>query len=181
VATPAAVKIGPGLLYYAPIGTAEPTLLTGAWPSGWVAMGYTEEGSEQEFEQTVEEIMVAEEFWPIRHVTTAMAGKVSAQLAEITATNLKRAVNGGTISSPTGGYVTFDPPAPTAQVSAMLGWDADDAQERWLFRQVFNVSTVTIPRKKGGSDDKSVIPVEFLLQKPTGVQPYKAWFAAALA
>lgn len=34
------ITYGPGVLYWAPLGTTEPTGLTGAWPGGWVPLGY---------------------------------------------------------------------------------------------------------------------------------------------
>lgn len=177
--TPTSVKVGPGLLYIAPIGTAEPSALTGAWPVGWIALGYTEDGNEFKSDRKLEPIRVAEELYPIRHVVTEVVASVAAHLAEITATNLKYALNGGTISSPVGGAVTFDPPSATTLVKMMLGWDADDAQERWIFRQVVNGETLAIPRKK--TPAKAVIPVEFHLEKPTGVEPFKTFFASAVA
>lgn len=178
--TPASVKLGPGLLYIAAIGTTEPTTLTGALPSAWVAVGYTEEGSEFGIEVTSEDIEVAEELDPIRTVNTKRSVSVTFDAAEITATNLKRAFNGGTISAPTGGYVTFDPPAAAdTPVRAMIVWQADDNQERWLFRQCFQAGPITMARKK--APDKTLIPMSFKCEKPTGFQPFRAWFADTLA
>lgn len=176
---PAAVKFGPGTLYIAPIGTTEPTGLTSTWVAGFVQLGYTDAGHEFSQEQSFEDIEVAEEVYPITHALTKIAAMVNFSLAEITATNLKRALNGGTVSAPAGGFVTFDPPAPNAVVRMMLGWDSDDAQERWLFRKCIQVGGVTIPRKKG--PDKALVPCQFALEKPTGVQPFKAFFADTLA
>lgn len=99
---------------------------------------------------------------------------VNFSLAELTATNLEYALNGGTISAPAGGFVTFDPPDPDSIVRMMLGWDADDAQERWVFRKVVNKGTVAIPRRK--APDKALLPFEFSLEKPVGAEPFKAWF-----
>ena len=45
----AALGLGPGFLYFAPLGTPEPTDLTTPWATvsaSWVAIGYTEDGSE---------------------------------------------------------------------------------------------------------------------------------------
>lgn len=44
---PTAVKVGPGTLYFGPVGAAEPTDLTTPWATVdalWVPVGYTEEG-----------------------------------------------------------------------------------------------------------------------------------------
>jgi hypothetical protein len=176
-----AVKLGPGLLYIAPLGTTEPTSLTGALAAGFVALGYTEEGHQTTVETARERIYVAELLDPIRNVKTGRITTVEAQLAQITARNLQIAQNGGTIGSPTGGYVTFTPPAMTdADVGVMLVWQADDNQERWLFRECYAQGAIAIPRRK--SPTKSVIPVTFDCIAPSsGLQPFAVWFASAMS
>lgn len=172
--TPAAVKLGPGLLYVAPIGTTEPTTLTGALPSAWVALGYTEEGSEITFEMSFEDVPVAEELDPVKVVATGRMTTVQFELAQLTARNLSVAFNGGTITGPTGGYVTFDPPDLGEEERLMLVWQADDNEERWLFRRVLQVGSVTIARRK--APDKATIPCEFKCEIPTdGSGIFKVW------
>lgn len=175
-----AVKLGPGLLYIGALGTTEPTTLTGALNAAFVELGYTEEGHQTTIETTRERIYVAEELDPIRSVKTNRTVTVEMQLAQITARNLQIALNGGTISSPTGGYVTFTPPATAdADVGAMLVWQADDGQERWLFREAYAQGPIVVPRRK--SPTKSVIPVTFDCVKPAAAQPFHVWFAQAMA
>ena len=108
--TPSAVKVGPGLLYVAPIGTTEPTSPTATLPSAWVPLGYTEEGHTFTPETTYEDIEVAEELDPIRYVNTRRTGSFEVELAEINLQNFAIAHNGGSISGPTGGFVSFEPP-----------------------------------------------------------------------
>jgi hypothetical protein len=175
-----AVKLGPGLLYIAPLGTTEPTSLTGALAAGFVALGYTEEGHQTTIETTRERIYVAEELDPIRTVKTNRTVTLEMQLAQITARNLQIALNGGTIGSPTGGYVLFTPPATTdADVGATLVWQADDGQERWLFREAYVMGAIQVPRRK--SPTKSVIPVTFDCVKPAATQPFAVWFAQGMS
>lgn len=177
--TPAAVKVGPGLLYIAPLGTAEPTTGSGALPSAWVAVGYTEAGSEFDFNTTYADIDVAEELDPIRIVATGRISSVKFSMAEITARNISKALNGGTISSPLAGFVTFEPPALGAEVRVMLCWQSDDAQEQWLFRRCLSTASVNIAHAKAPA--KSQIPVEFRTEIPTdGSKPFKAWISSAL-
>lgn len=177
--TPAAVKLGPGLLYVAPIGTTEPTSGSSVLPSAWIALGYTEEGSTITFDMTFEDVPVAEELDPVKVVATGRMASVKFSLAEITARNLKTAFNGGTIVAPSLGFVTFEPPDLGAETRTMLVWQADDNAERWLFRRMLQVGTIEIPRKK--APDKALIPAEFRCEIPTdGSAIFKAWIDASL-
>lgn len=178
--TPAGVKVGPGLLYIAPIGTTEPSDVSGALPSAWTAVGYTEEGSTFKFETKFEDVEVAEELDPVKIVATGRMSSVEFKMAEINARNVSKAFNGGTIGTPTGGSVTFEPPDLGAETRVMLVWQSDDNQERWLLRRVLQTGAVEIARKK--APDKSVIPVEFKCEIPTdGSTIFKAWITSALA
>lgn len=170
---PATIALGAGTLYIAPLGTPEPTNLATAWDEDWIDLGYTAEGSEFAYEITSAPVEVAEELDPVRIVTTGRNARVNFALAEITAANLKRALNGGTITSGTG-IVTFDPPAIGTEVRTMLGFQSEDDQERWIFRQCLQSGSVAIARRKGA--DKSTMPVSFALEKPAGLQPFRAIF-----
>lgn len=170
---PDAISTGPGILYHAPFGSAEPTDLVAAWPAAWTALGYTKEGSSLAHEPKTAEVTVAEELYPVKYVTEAMSSQVKFMLAEITASNLKRALNGGTITTGAG-FVYFEPPAIGAEVRCMLGWQSEDTQERYVLRKCFQTGNIETSRKKG--NDNALIPVEFKLEKPTGVQPWRHYF-----
>lgn len=172
--TPSAIALGPGILYIAPLGTTEPTDLVTAWTSvsaSWVQLGYTDEGSEFSYKLDTDRVEVAEELDPIKIAVNSREIKVSFALAEITATNMKRAMNGGVITAGTG-IVTFEPPDLGTEVRTMLGFESEDHQERWVYRQCFSNGEVTMARKKGS--DKSTIATEFELEKPSGATPFKA-------
>jgi len=178
-ATPAAVQVGPGILYVAPIGTTEPTTLSGTLPSAnWIGLGYTDQGSEFSFARTSENIEVAEELSPVRIIVTGEVDTVTFALAEMTARNLAVAFNGGTISSPTSGYVTFEPPSLGAEERLMLVWQSAANDERWLFRRVLQTGTLAIPRRKGNA--KAIIPCVFTCEIPTDNSTnFKAWLPAS--
>lgn len=180
VGDPLAVKVGPGLLYVAPIGTTEPTTGSGTLPSAnWIPIGYTDEGSEFTFDRTAEDIVVAEELSPVRVIVTGEAISVTFAAAEMTAQNMNIAMNGGTIGTPTSGFVTFEPPALGAEERLMLVWDSAEADERWLFRRVFQVGSIAIPRRKGVA--KAVVPMEFRAELPGGgLTNFIAWLDASL-
>jgi hypothetical protein len=180
VGTPAAVKVGPGLIYVAPIGTSEPTTVSAALPSAWTAIGYTESGSTFSSTTTFDDIEVAEELDPIRTVASKRITTFKFEMAEINAQNWSVAFNGGTIGSPTSGYVTFEPPALGAEQRLMLVWSSDDAQERLLCRRVLQVGSVETARQK--SPNKALIPAEFRLEVPLdGSKIFKLWEPSALA
>lgn len=172
--TPAAVKVGPGLIYVAPIGTAEPTSGSGTLPSAWTPIGYTESGSTFTTETTVDEINVAEELNPIRYAATKRVTKFEFQMAEINATNYSIALNGGTIGSPTSGFVTFEPPTVGEEQRLMVVWDGDDDEERMLLRRCLASGSVAIPRQK--APNKALIPITFNLELPDdGSKEFKLW------
>lgn len=168
---PNAISLGPGILKTAPLLSTEPTDLTTAWPAAWVDLGYTQEGSEFSYELATARVEVAEELDALAVVPVGRTILVKFVLAEITATNLLRALNGGTITAGSG-FVTYDPPAASAVVRRMYGWQSDDTQERWVFRQCLSGGTVAISRKKGA--DNAGIAFELNAEKPAGVQPFKA-------
>jgi hypothetical protein len=178
--TPAAVKVGPGLVYVAPIGTTEPTTVSAALPSAWVPVGYTESGSTFTSAVTYEDIEVAEELDPIRTTATKRVTTFKLDMAEINAQNWNIAFNGGTIGTPTAGYVTFEPPDLGTEQRLMLVWNSDDAQERLLCRRVLQVGTIETARQK--APNKSLIPAEFRLEIPTdGSAVFKMWLPSSLS
>lgn len=165
------VRIGPGILYIAPLGSTEPSDLSTEWDAAWVEVGYTHEGSTFGFDQTFEDVPVEEEYDPIDTLQTGRQISVSFAAAEITATNLQRAFNGGEITSGSD-IVTFEPPAAGEVTRVMLGWEADDSKERWVFRRCVQVGSVEMARRK--APNKATIPLQFRATKPDGEQPFKA-------
>jgi hypothetical protein len=174
VGNPLAVRVGPGKLYIAPLNSTEPDDLASAWDSAFVPLGYTSEGSNFVFDQTFEDVVVAEELDPVQILQTKRNATVNFALAEITAANLQRAFNGGTIDDDAGGLITFEPPTAGDFSYVMIGWEADDNLERWIFRKALQVGSVDMPRKK--APDKAVIPVSFRCTKPDGQTAFKAIF-----
>lgn len=172
---PLTLSIGPGNLYLAALGTTEPADLVSAWPAGWNALGYTDDGSEIGIETKFEDVEVAEELDPVAILATARTLTVTFALAEITATNLKRVFNGGTITAGSG-IVTYDPPALGQEQYVMLGWESNDVQERWVFRKAIQTAKVAVTRKK--APNKATLPTEFRCVKPPSLQPYKVIMAS---
>lgn len=168
------LALGPGKLLVAPVGSAEPADLTTAWNAAWKEIGYTDEGSELAFDLTWDDVTVAEEVDPVGQVLKERVTSVSFAMAEVTVRNLRIALNGGTITSGTG-IQTYVPPAASAEGFLAIGFESDDAQERWVFRKTKQSGKVALKRRKGA--DKTVIPVTMKVFKPTGLDPWK-WIAA---
>src|SRR5260221_223971 len=177
--TPGALALGPGYLYLAPLGTTEPVDLIAAIASvsaAWAGLGYTDTGSTFNYQLNTSPVQVAEELDPISNAPDGRTASVDFALAEITATNLKRAFNGGTVTGATG-CVYFEPPDLGSEVRVMLLFESEDHTERWIFRQAFNAGQVALPRQKGAP--KAVIPASFMLEKPaSGLRLFRAIMAA---
>lgn len=164
------VQAGPGLLYVAPIGTAEPTSATGTLDPAFRQVGYTKEGTTIKYTITSSKIEVAEEFDPVRYQTTAREGSVEFALAQASISNLVLALNQGVVANDNA--LSVEPPAVGAEVRVMIVLDTE-LGARWVFRQCLNASDLSIARKK--APDYATISCQFMLEKPTGKQPFIAF------
>lgn len=161
---PNAVRVGPGKLLIAPLGSSEPTDLDTPWGSpSWVELGYTDAGSTIQFNNTFENVMVAEELEPVYVLQTTREINVTFALAEMTAANLQRAFNGGEVQTAMG-VVSFEPPDAGDYTPVMLGWESEDGLERFVFRRCIQVGTVDIARQKAPA--KATLPMTFRVTKP---------------
>jgi hypothetical protein len=189
VATPLILQ-DPGYLFWAPLLTAEPTMAAlassydaDAWSASWIPLGATEDGSKFSYEITVEPVMVAEFFDPIRWATTARKGAMAFNLASATLKNLQRAYNGATVATVSGSGATLSssllPPAAGAEVRAMLGWESTDHTLRAIMYQCINSGTIESAFAK--SPSKMTIPCVFNFEVPAGApnQPFKLYAAGA--
>lgn len=185
VATPT-ILTDPGYLFWAPLATAEPihaaaasTYAADPWPVAWIPLGATEDGAEFSYEINVEAITVAEFFDPIRYSTTERTGSFSFNLASWTLNNVKKVMNGGTISTVSGTAATlsskFLPPAPGAETRCMIGWESLDSTTRLVCYQTLNATSVTSAFRKAPAF--SVLPCQFQFEVPASGQPF-AFYAA---
>lgn len=165
--TPGNVALGPGRLYMAPLGTTEPVNCSTALPSAWIAIGYTEDGTEVGVDITSEGIEVAEELEPILFMQTKRSTKLTLSMAESTKKRLALSMGAG--SQYTDDANSFQFPDASEVVAVMLIWDSLDTptalNKRWVFRQCTPSGSVNISRKKAPS--KSLIPVTFDCAKPS--------------
>lgn len=175
-----ALSTDPGYLYWAPLGTAEPThtvggsIFTDAWAAAWIYLGPTEEGNSFSFSTATEPIEVAELLDPVKYVETGRSGAITFALANITSQNIKRVNNGGVLTT-TGltatTMTTYTPPTLGASVRCMIGWEAQDFTERLVCYQTFQTGTMELARRKGAA--KATLPATFSLEVPASGTPFK--------
>jgi hypothetical protein len=187
--TPGLIESGPGKIYYAPLGTAIPTITAAAskvaatWTS-WVSPGSTDAGITYTESVQTADINVAESLYPVRTVTTGKSSRIAFVMNEISDLNWKLACNGGTITTSGTGATklnTYVPPLVGQEVRVMLAFVANLDTEIIVWPQVFNVGNVEYVR--GNYETKAGLSIEFNAEIPaTGyTTPYQRFTAGALA
>jgi hypothetical protein len=183
------IESGPGKIYYAPLGTAIPTITAAAskvaatWTS-WVSPGSTDAGITYTESVQTSDIQVAESLYPVRTVTTSKSSRIAFIMNEISDLNWKLACNGGTITTSGTGATklnTYVPPLVGSEVRVMLAFVSNVDTEIIVWPQVFNVGNVEYVR--GNYETKAGLSVEFNAEIPaTGyVTPYQRFTAGVLA
>jgi hypothetical protein len=176
----------PGYLYYGPLATSLPantvagSVFTDTWPAGWAPWGVTRSGSEFQYSVTTDNIEAAEYLDPLVIVTTGRAAQVAFECIILSATTMKRALNGGTVTTSGSGatlLTTVTPPIPGAEVRSMVGWEAQDGTERMVMEQVFQAGTITIGRAKGSAN--AGVTMEFHAELPSSGFPFQYFTAGA--
>lgn len=145
--TAANVTLGAGTLYVAPLASAEPVDLASPWDAAWRKVGYTEAGHTFDSALTVQDVLVAEELDPIKQATVSRKTSIKFALAEVTAKNLKLALNGGTTTAGSG-IVTYVPGSVGTEVRTMIGWQSLDGLERLVCRQCIQSGGIAVKRAK---------------------------------
>jgi hypothetical protein len=180
-----ALALGPGYLYLAALASTEPTpavtggVFSDSWPGAWRFLGATEEGHAFNVQTNVEPVEAAEFFFPLQYEPESWEGTVEFSLLSLTATNLKAALNGGTINTTGTGATTlstYEPPDPGSEIRQMLGWESKDLTEKVIWRQVFQTGQVQLQRRRGGGN-KAMLPFSFQVEQPTTGKPFTHWFA----
>lgn len=181
-----ALSFGAGYLYYSALGVGEPgwtvagSVFTDPW-TGWSLLGVTREGHELTYEINTEPIEAAEYLDPLLYVTTGRSSGMSFDMMQVHATNFRRALNGGTLSTAGAGATlrtTLRPPATGAEVRCQIGWESTDNTERIIALQAFQSGTITINRRKGA--DNASIPVEFRFEIDPAGDPFRYEAAGVL-
>lgn len=182
-----AASYGPGYLYKAPAGSTLPTntvvgsVFTDTWPVAWIPVGITRNGSQFSYQVQTATVDAAEYLDPLKIVSTGRSIGISFEMMQITLGNFKTAMNGGTQTTVSGTTTTqltsFTPPVVGQEVRIMLGWESQDATERWVWYQCFQTGQIQVSRQKGASN--AGIPVDFGVEQPASGFPFIAWTAGA--
>lgn len=182
------IVVGPGTLYAAPLGTTEPTACTGAWPTGWNALGFTAQGSKFDYKITASPLQAEESLWTPKQVLSDEAADFTFELEEATFQSWQLALNAGIgtgqLTSNTGtnagdGSSWVEPVQQGSEVRVMLGWDSlyqgttsGPVQGRLIVRQCLQTGSPSISRRKGANP--ATLALTFSAELPaTGLQPFR--------
>lgn len=179
-----ALSFGAGYLFVAETGIAAPTntvagsVFTDTWPVGWNLWGVTREGHTLNVEIESDQVIAAEYIDALLNITTGRTVTAEFDVMQVHLTNMRRAFNGGTISTSGSGATllsTYTLPAVGAETRRQIGWEAVDGTERWWGMQAFQTGSVGIQRRRGA--DNASLPLTFTLEPDASSQPI--YFAAA--
>lgn len=175
----------PGFLFWAPLASSVPTntvtgsAFTDSWPVAWINLGATDNGATFNYTTTVEARSVAEFLDPIQWATTSRNGNFAFNLASFTLSNLKKALNGGSLSVVSGTGATtlnsYTPPTPGQEVRCMIGWESLDATMRIVAYQTLNAATISAAFQKAPA--YATIPTQFNFEVPSSGTPFQVWTA----
>lgn len=187
IATPNLMQ-DPGFLFWAPLATAVPThtvagsVFTDTWPVAWIALGATVEGSALSYETSVEATRVAELLDPVRFSTIERSGNIAFALADFTLANLKRVLNGGSLTVVSGTGATtlnkYEPPTPGSEVRCMIGWESLDATVRLVAYQAFQGGATELGFRK--RPEFASLPAQFNFEVPASGIPFSIWSAGTV-
>jgi hypothetical protein len=137
-------------------------------------LGYTEEGTEVTIDLTVDEVEVAEELEPILYVNSKRTTMLTCEMAETTRRRLAMVFGWGATQADNASALEL--PEPGTEVGVMIIFDTQEnatgnaANTRWVFRRARPSGSISIARRK--SPEKSTIPVEFMIERPTNAKPF---------
>lgn len=147
MATPL-ILTDPGFLFTADLASTLPTMAAAgssydadAWPVAWKAVGATEDGSQFNYEMTVEQITVAELFNAVAYSPTGVTVSLAFTMVDYTLNNLARAMNApaSNLSTVSGAAATLSsklsPPTPSQIKRRMIGWESLDHTLRLIGTQ----------------------------------------------
>jgi hypothetical protein len=187
LAPKSALAFGAGRLYWSPLGTSLPSstvvnsVFTDTTWTGWSLLGVTKEGHEFSYDIDTDTVTAAEYLDPLLTVTTGRTVSMSFELMNVHATNIKRALNGGTLTpsgSGTSQLNTYTPPSIGTEVRSQIGWQAEADDERIIALQTFQIGSLSIARKKGA--DVATLPVQFRFEPDSSGTPFTYYSAGSI-
>jgi hypothetical protein len=147
--TAANVLVGVASLYY------NPTPGTAVGGTGWVELGYTEDGLTLTYTAETVDMEVEEETFPLKRVLSKESLEVSANLAESSLVNLSQAMGGGILA---GSAISLGAGA-LKEIGLKVVGSGPGAVARTVYVPYATATgAVGVPFKKGS---KTVVPVTF--------------------
>lgn len=178
----------PGYLFWAPLASAVPTMtvvgsvFTDAWPVAWINLGATLDGNKISKQLNVQPRYAAEFIDPIQQATVSRDGSISFALLNFTLTNLKKVMNGGSLTVVSGTGTTqlntYTDPTPGQETRCMIGWESQDATVRFVAYQTINATQIDIGNAKAPA--MASIPTQFHFEVPASGQPSQWWTAGTV-
>lgn len=167
VITPYAICQGPGDLYFATFGTADPadstaTVVGGPPAAPFVGIGGTETGIMAEIDATYTDLKVDQIVDPVGARMTDRAITIKTQMKELTLGNLALSLNSTVTQTVSGSYTTLElqntSTATQPQYSVLVfdGWaptlaSSQPARRRFLARKVLSKPKVQLNAEKAKS------------------------------
>jgi hypothetical protein len=187
LAPSAPLVTGPGFLYWAPVGSTVPTntvtgsVFTDSWTTPWVFLGPTVSGSDWSYNMATAPQEVAELLDPVAYQTTGRTGSAAFVLANYTASNLSKALNGASLTvtgSTTTTLTKVTPVAPGQETRFMLGWESQDLTIRRVAYRCLNSGDIKETFNKAPA--YASIPFNAMFEVPSTGNPFDIWTAGVL-
>lgn len=177
------VMADPGFLWISTLATVEPThasasggKFTDTVPAAWIPLGATTDGSTFSYSTTVSPVRVAEMTDPVKFFTTERGGSLAFNLANLTLSNYRRALNGGIAAIAATGTAGQEvtrlggPPTPGSEVRSQILWESSDGTMRIIAYQTLQGGEISTAFKK--APDIAAIPCTFNMEVPSTGKPF---------
>lgn len=178
----------PGFLFTADLASTLPPMVAAGssydadvWPVAWKAVGPTEDGSQFNYEMTVEPITVAELFNAVAYSPTGVTISLGFTMVDFTLHNWARAMNapatnittvagtGATLSS------KLAPPTPSQIKRRMVGWESLDHTLRLIGYQCLQGGQIQASMQKAPA--KAGIATTWNFEQPAAGDAFNFWAA----
>jgi hypothetical protein len=158
------ISLGPGYLYWAPIGTPEPADIAASLDAAFKQVGFTKDGSTFTVDMKAEGIKVAEELPPVLWDLVDQEVGMAFEAAEDVLATWKLVLSGGIVTTNANG-AQITPLAPTTTPTRyMILWQSFDVSVRIILRKALQTGSVQVKRAK--SPNYATFPLNFMAESP---------------
>ena len=165
------IKIaGSGAVWYAPAGTTLPTDSTTALASGFVNVGYLDDGFTLEQNLKTKEVLGWQNLDILRLIPTQLSRAVKFQAIETNKTSVQLAWGGATVTVGSGSVYSLTLPASqtTAEFIIVLDWNDGTVSQRIVIKRA---TFKSLPSVKFGRQDNIAYDMEIAALVPTDGTP----------